>query len=117
MHELGIAQSIVDIVGQHVPGEQMSAVRSVKVRIGALSGVVADSLEFSFLAIIADTPLECCRLDIEKVPTISECAGCHQTFETQEFVFMCPSCNGASLKVVSGSEMQVVSIELEDHGE
>jgi Zn finger protein HypA/HybF involved in hydrogenase expression len=48
MHELGVAQSILDIVRQYVPEDQERAVRAVKIRIGEMAGIVADSLEFAF---------------------------------------------------------------------
>ncbi len=63
MHELSIAQNIVDIVQQYVPGEAMGDVRFVRVRVGGLSGIVPESLEFSFSAIVAGTPLGSARLD------------------------------------------------------
>jgi Zn finger protein HypA/HybF involved in hydrogenase expression len=44
MHELAIAQNILEIVNQSVPEEQAAAVRLVRIRIGQLSGVVPESL-------------------------------------------------------------------------
>ena len=41
MHELSIAQNILEIVHQYVPEEQRAKVQSVKVQVGRLSGVVA----------------------------------------------------------------------------
>jgi hydrogenase nickel incorporation protein HypA/HybF len=114
MHELGIAQSIIDIVKQHVPEDQAWAVRSIKLRLGKLSGVVADSLEFSFTAIVAGTPLQSSTLAIEHVPIVLECGTCRLRFEMEDFAFTCPSCSGTDLKLISGTDMQVVEIELDD---
>ncbi|MBX2991047.1 MAG: hydrogenase maturation nickel metallochaperone HypA [Bacteroidetes bacterium] len=57
MHELSIAESIVDIIRQYFEEKELPRVYDVSVKIGALAGVVPDSLEFSFAAITADTPL------------------------------------------------------------
>ena len=55
MHELSVAQGILDLVQHYVPEGQAPDVRAVTVRVGALSGIVADSLEFCFSAIVAGT--------------------------------------------------------------
>ena len=114
MHELSIAQNIVEIVQQYVPGEAIPDVRSVRVRVGGLSGIVPESLEFSFSAIVAGTPLGSARLDIERVPAISRCEGCKTEFEAADFVFVCPACGGLNTRLISGSDLQVVDIELEE---
>jgi hydrogenase nickel incorporation protein HypA/HybF len=112
MHELSIAQGIVDIVRQYVPERQGPRVASVRVRVGRLSGVVPESLEFCFGAIVAGTPYESARLRIERVPTICDCADCTERFETDDPVFVCPSCGGANVRLVSGTDLQVVDLEL-----
>ncbi|HTP13579.1 MAG TPA: hydrogenase maturation nickel metallochaperone HypA, partial [Bacteroidota bacterium] len=68
MHELSIAQNIVDMVHQYAPTGNGETVKSVRLRVGEYSGVVADSLEFCFSAIVADTPLRGTTLEIERVP-------------------------------------------------
>jgi hydrogenase nickel incorporation protein HypA/HybF len=114
MHELSIAQNIVDIVQQYVPVEAMGDVRSVRVRVGGLSGIVPESLEFSFSAIVAGTPLGSASLNIERVPAVCRCEDCGIEFEVADFVFACPGCSGMHTKLISGSDLQVVDIELEE---
>ena len=114
MHELSIAQNIIEIVEQYVPGAAMAEVRSVRVRVGRLSGIVPDSLEFSFSAIVAGTPLGSARLDIEDVPAVCRCEACSAEFEAADFVFVCPACGNVNTRLLSGSDLQVVDIELEE---
>ena len=114
MHELSIAQSIVDIIGQYVPEDQAADVRLVKVRIGGLAGVVPDSLDFCFGAIISGTSLNQASLDIEEIPIQSQCAGCGEIFIVEGAAFLCPSCGSPEVKVISGTELQVVEIELSE---
>jgi hydrogenase nickel incorporation protein HypA/HybF len=114
MHELSIAQSILEIVEQYVPRDARAGVRSIRVRVGSLSGIVPESLEFSFSAIVSGTPLGSARLDIQRVPAICRCEGCGAEFETADFVFACPRCGGINIRLMSGSELRVVDIELED---
>jgi hydrogenase nickel incorporation protein HypA/HybF len=114
VHELSIAQSIVEIVEQTASANGSGRVRSIKLRIGELSGVVVDSLDFCFLAITAGTKLEGAHLEIEHVPLTAECRSCRQTFAVQNNVFLCPFCKSGVCSVVSGRELQVSEIELED---
>jgi hydrogenase nickel incorporation protein HypA/HybF len=112
VHELSIAKSIVDIVQQYVPEEQRGEVQSVRVQVGRLSGVVPESLEFCFSAITDPTPLGSARLDIEQIPARSRCAQCSSTFESEGTSFLCPSCGGDDLQILSGMELHVVEVEL-----
>jgi hydrogenase nickel incorporation protein HypA/HybF len=114
MHELGIAQGILDIVQQYVPQEQAADVRSVKVRVGQLAGVVAESLEFSFQALIADTPWQTAQLQIHRVPTVAGCNTCNSQFEIEDIAFLCPTCGSTRIRMISGTDLQVVEIEMHD---
>jgi hydrogenase nickel incorporation protein HypA/HybF len=114
MHELSIAQSIVDIIRQYVPEEQEPEVKLVKIRVGQMAGVVPDSLDFCFEAIVKDTPLGNARLDIEAVPLQSECKVCHEVFAVEGACFVCPHCGGGEIRLISGTELQVVEIEVSE---
>ena len=114
MHELSVAQSIVDIVLQHLPKEEDVAVKSVGLRLGAMAGIVPDSLEFCFGAITKGTPLEGAALVIEHVPLRAHCNECGADADIEPTLFACPSCGGRSLTILSGREMQVKEIEVEE---
>lgn len=115
MHELSIAQSILDIVHQSVPKEELQNVRTVRIKVGALSGVVADSLDFCFGAISSETPLSQARLSIEHVPFRVRCQTCEREFVNEIGYVVCPECGGVETTVLSGRELQVTEIELDDH--
>jgi hydrogenase nickel incorporation protein HypA/HybF len=117
MHELSLAQSILNIVKEHVPSQRIAAVRRVRVDIGRLSGVVADSLDFCFTALVAETSLQESCLELNTIPLRLACADCRETFESEGDVFSCPSCRGSRTTVVSGMELQVTEIELEEESE
>jgi len=117
MHELSVAQGILDLVRQHVPDSQAGQVRAVSVRVGALSGVVADSLDFCFGAIVAGTPFSGASLAIERVPPRGRCEACRREFDADAPVFRCPHCGGGRITLVSGDELQVVAVELDDPAE
>jgi len=114
MHELAIAQDILDIVREHVPERRAVALRSVKLRVGGLSGVVPESLEFCFSAIVAETPWQGAHLDIERVPTVLDCNACGERFQTADMIFECARCGGSSVRIVSGNDLHIVSFELDE---
>ena len=68
MHELGLAQSIFDIVRANVPVDQAAAVRSVRIRVGDVAGVLVESLEFCFEVTVAGTPYDKAQLTVDRVP-------------------------------------------------
>jgi len=114
MHELGIAESIFDLVRQHVPEPQAAAVRDVRVRVGEDSGVLAESLEFCFAAIVAGTPWASARLAIERVAPASRCSGCGLEFPSTVPGARCPDCGSLEVWLVAGRDLQVVDLELDD---
>jgi hydrogenase nickel incorporation protein HypA/HybF len=116
MHELAIAQDILEIVRQSVPEGQEAAVRKVRIRVGMLSGVVADSLDFCFGVMLNDTKMNQASLAIERVPTVFRCRDCARTFQIRDSAFICPACKSTNLELISGKELEVVEIELEDDG-
>ena len=116
MHELSIAQSILDIVREYVPEPRSAEVQSIKIRLGGMSGVVPESLDFCFSAITSDTSLKQVKLNIERVETQLHCAECGETSTINGPIFLCPGCGSHNVRLISGTELQVVEIELSENG-
>jgi hydrogenase nickel incorporation protein HypA/HybF len=117
MHELGIAQSIYEIAQQSVPEELAPDVRKIKVRVGQLAGIVPDSLDFCFNAVVSETNMKHAVLCMEQVPLMSECKDCKNRFQIEDLAFFCPSCQSINLELVSGKELEIVEIELVEKGD
>jgi hydrogenase nickel incorporation protein HypA/HybF len=117
MHELGIAQNILEIVQQSVPGNQAKWIREIRIKVGQLSGIVPDSLDFCFTAIVHGTDMQQAKLAIEQVPTLSRCKDCSHRFEIQDWIFSCPACRSANLELISGKELEILDIQLADECE
>lgn len=114
MHELSVAQGILDLVRRHVPAGRTNQVRRVELRLGRMAGVIPESLSFCFEALVTGSPLSQARLAIERVPVRGTCRECAAAFEIPEPVFLCPVCGGGRVSLTSGDEMQLVQIELAD---
>ena len=115
MHEMGIAMEIVDIAKASIPADmQGSKVRKVNLQVGKLSAIVADSLRFCFDMVIKDTPLEGAELAIEELPVVARCKDCRTEWTVTEAVFTCTQCQSGNIDILSGRELDITSIEIED---
>lgn len=113
MHEMSIAQSIVEIVEETLQNEENPKVSRVFVNIGELVAVVPESLDFCYTVITEGTPLANSKLIIEEIPVMVLCKGCGKEFRVEGFVFRCPYCQGSELKTLTGRELTVSEIEVE----
>ncbi len=115
MHEMGIAQQMVDIALASIPDDIVNPkVEIVNLRIGQLAAVVDDSLKFCFEIITKDSPLEGAQLVIESVPVQVRCKGCSHQWQVDGPVFTCPSCKDGAVEILSGRELEISSMELAD---
>ncbi len=110
MHELAIAESVVETVLART-GER--PVRTVRLRIGHLAGVVLTAFEFSFELATAGTPLEGATLEIDQPAGVLHCRGCGEDQARDDLIMLC-ECGSADVEVLSGRELQIVSVDLFD---
>lgn len=118
MHELAIAESIAEVVAKRANEHQATHVTSVRLRIGEASGIVPDSLTFCFEMVTSLDPLLAgARLAVDSVAHRAHCRGCDRDFIVRDFVAQCPACGEWSDQIVSGTELQVVDMEIETRQE
>jgi hydrogenase nickel incorporation protein HypA/HybF len=115
MHELSIAQSILDIVEQHLPEDHQGSVKSIKLKVGELSGVVVESLEFCFSAVTAGTRFERAVLEIERIGLAARCEQCATVSPVSHSAFICQACGSNHLTIISGRELHVSELEIADN--
>jgi hydrogenase nickel incorporation protein HypA/HybF len=112
MHEVALAQSIVEIVRDHARANGADAVRVVYLRIGALANVEPEALVFGFDSAARGTEAEGARLSIERTPGTALCAGCGADVEVDSRLADCPKCGSAQLLVTGGEEFRVTELEV-----
>jgi hydrogenase nickel incorporation protein HypA/HybF len=108
VHELAITEGLVDAVTERLPGQRVTCVR---LEIGALSGVVADSLRFCFDLVTEGTSLEGATLEIAQPPAACHCRICGGDFEPDGPIAMCP-CGSAEVTVLTGQELKITSVQV-----
>ncbi len=113
MHELAIAQSIVEAVEARAGEHNAARVKAVRLRIGEASGVVIESLSACFEMLTSLTPmLEGAQLLIDLVPHRARCRCCDSAFAVVDFITRCPACGEWSSEIISGTELQILEMEI-----
>ena len=105
---MAITESVVRAVAERCEGRSVEQVTLV---IGALSGVVADSVSFCFELCTMGTALEGAALEIVSVPGRARCRSCDEQVELPDFIALCP-CGSADLEIVAGQELSIRSVEV-----
>ena len=85
----------------------------LRLRIGSLSGVVPDALQFAFEALTPGTIAEGAQLAVEHVPARFWCADCAKEFQSDDMFAECPVCHRPSGDLRAGREMELASLEIE----
>jgi len=111
MHEVSIIQNVIEIVTRKALENKLTKVNRVSLKIGDLSGVMPESLNFAFESCIQGTMLEEATLGIENVRALGRCEECNLEFPIGHFNKLCSNCNKFCTSVVSGYELYVNTIE------
>jgi hydrogenase nickel incorporation protein HypA/HybF len=114
---MGIALQIIDIATASIPADLAGAeVTRVNLKVGKLSAVIPENLRFCFDVAVRDTALEGAELNIKEIPVAARCNDCGHRWTLSEPAFACPACEGGAITVLSGRELDIESIEInEEH--
>jgi hydrogenase nickel incorporation protein HypA/HybF len=105
-------QEAMRIVLDHAAKADARRVRSIRMRVGEISGVAPDALEFAFHVVSRETPAEGARLDIDTVAVECRCPTCRRDYRPPGPFYGCPFC-GTSGDIRRGKEFQIVAIEVD----
>jgi hydrogenase nickel incorporation protein HypA/HybF len=108
MHELGITQSIVGIVGEKA-GE--AKVIRILLEIGQLSMIMPDSIRFCFDIVSKDTVLEGAELQINEIPGRARCNACASEFAIDQPFGRC-QCGSTDINCIAGRELNIKEMEI-----
>ncbi len=116
MHEFSIATSLLSIINEETVQFQGARVKTVTLKIGTLSGVVPEALEFAFQVLSEGTVAEGATLVIERVALCIECNACGTTSTPTDPFIICPHCGSGEVEIRQGRELEIESMEIEDGG-
>ncbi len=113
MHEMSLAEGIVQLIEESAAKEGFSSVKLVAVEIGRLSSVEPEALAFCFDAVARGSIAEGARLEIENVPGQGVCLQCGAEVEIEALYDPCSKCGAYGLRVTGGTEMRVKELEVD----
>jgi len=114
MHELSVAQSILDILKNEAAINGYDSIDSVTVEAGEMTGIVPVSLELCFEIAAKDTIADGASIEIVTLPITAGCSDCGKDFDIVGRAFECPHCESTSFKVTGGNELRIVEIDVSD---
>ncbi len=116
MHELGIANSVLEAVKTEMGRHPRTYPCKVGVRIGEMAAIDQDALRFCFEAIVHETDLESLELAIEFCPRRHRCQVCGREFVVHDYDSRCPQCASLETTCISGDELELAYLEVEEYG-
>jgi hydrogenase nickel incorporation protein HypA/HybF len=111
MHELSIADAVLQIVCRHAGDRR---VERVELKVGHLRQVVPSALTFAFGLVAEGTVAQGAELVMEEVPAEGRCRDCGTDSVLAEFPLQCSSCGSWHLELLRGEELLVDALELEE---
>ena len=114
MHEMGIVQSILDIIEQQMKIHEAKKLVRLDLEFGAMTAVMPDAIRFAFEILTKDTRAEGAEVCINIVPIKAVCFDCGYEVTLDTFTPFCPACSTGTLAITEGKdEMKIISIEIE----
>jgi hydrogenase nickel incorporation protein HypA/HybF len=112
MHEISIMQSTLELAEEHARKGGGTAIARIRLRVGLISGVVPEALEFAFDVLKKGTMAEEASLEIERVPGDARCQVCGNNVRLDEVRFDCPDCNGMLILGDAGGDLELSHLVL-----
>ncbi|AGA33708.1 [NiFe] hydrogenase nickel incorporation protein HypA [Thioalkalivibrio nitratireducens DSM 14787] len=113
MHEMSLAEGILQIIEDQAAQRGFHRVRRVRLEVGELSGVELDALRFGFDAVMADSIASGAVLEIVEVPGEGWCLDCNTTVAIGALFDACPLCGSYRVRASGGMDMRVLDLEVE----
>jgi hydrogenase nickel incorporation protein HypA/HybF len=113
MHEMSIAEGVIQVLEEQAVLQSFRRVKRVRLEIGPLAAVEADSLRFCFDAVSRGTLAEQSSLEIIDLPGTAWCLNCHATVSIRRRYDSCTHCGSYQLQVTGGDELRIKDLEVE----
>lgn len=113
MHELSITESLLNTASDYARKNKAKKVTVLNLVIGELSGIMDESVQFYWDMISENTICGKSILHFDKRKAFMKCMACGNEFSLDGELSPCPDCRSMDLKVISGNEFLLESIEIE----
>jgi hydrogenase nickel incorporation protein HypA/HybF len=113
MHELSITESLLNTATEYAQKNKAKKVLALNLVVGDLSGIFDESIQFYWDMISENSICEKSILNFDKRKALMKCMSCENEFSLNGELIPCPKCESMNVKIVSGNEFQLESIEIE----
>jgi hydrogenase nickel incorporation protein HypA/HybF len=113
MHEVAIAESLIELIEREALARAFLCVTIVRVQLGALGHVEPEALRFCFAAVAEGTLAEGAALEIETVAGEGWCADCSRSMPLAERYDACSACGRSGLRITAGAELRLAELEVQ----
>ena len=113
MHELAIAQGIIQIVDSEAKKKGFQRVLEIRLKLGEFSGILPDCLLEFFPIAAKGSAAEGAELCIEAVPAAFKCLECGYEGPADRKNACCPACGSTAIQMTAGRELFVENLKVE----
>jgi hydrogenase nickel incorporation protein HypA/HybF len=113
MHEYAVTESLLKTASEYALKNNAKKVIALNLVIGDLSGIIDDSVQFYWDMMSEDTICSAAKLNVEKQAARFQCQSCQHEFSLDGELTPCPLCQSINIRVISGDEFMLKSIEIE----
>lgn len=112
MHEGSLMASALEMALAQARQAGASRVHHLRLRVGELSGVVPEALQFAFEALRVGGPAAEAVLEIETVSARYLCEACRSEFAAGTEAPRCPGCGSQQARLIQGRELELMRLEV-----
>jgi hydrogenase nickel incorporation protein HypA/HybF len=110
MHEMSIAQGLIEQIRRLAREHRAEAVERVELRVGVLRLVVPEALVMAFEEVARGSLAEGAELEILEQPARARCRGCGSEYAPDPQHFDCPACGRAEPEILEGDEILLTGL-------
>jgi len=111
MHELSLTQNILDVALRSTGEKRLVRVNLL---IGQFSDEREEAIRFYWDDLAKDTPARTAELSFKWVKAEMICLECETVFQPDDESALCPNCQSQRLKLLSGDNVRLESIDVEE---
>lgn len=115
MHELGIAESVLEAVRAEMKKRPGASASKIGLRIGEMTAVDQDALRFAFEVLVRDTEFQALQLEVEVCLLSYQCRDCGNKFAVRNYGHQCSQCGSMNGQCIGGDELDLAYLEIEEN--
>lgn len=113
MHELSMAEGLLQVIEEAAHRQGYQKVRTVWVEVGKFAGVDAEALKFCFEIVAKNSLAANAALEIIPLPLVAWCLPCGKTVGIDLEEGACVECGSRQVQISGGQELRVKEVEVE----